>query len=179
MASSSSSQKSDCCPKVCHDKRACVKDCSGHKKCGCVRNSDCDHSKSHHKRGPKVFACDLPCNNCKIMDMLKVDQCCVENSCKPWISHSKVYDPLMAFERCAKPACLHNLAPCDEQCPARQCESSSSSCSSSSSSSVCECVVVKKEKVCKGCSSSSSSSSESSPSRKNARLAPARAEVNP
>lgn len=153
------------CPKVCHDKKACVEKC-GNKKCGCIRNTDCDKVPPHKKRGPKVFTCELPCDPNKVMDMLKEHNDYAIHDCRPWAAKSGTYDPLKAFHRCVKPPCLHNLPPCGENCPVRRCERccESSTCESSSSSSVCECHVNPGHKVCPDCESTTSCTSSTSSS---------------
>lgn len=151
---------SKCCPKVCHDKKQCVKECSG-KKCVCVRNTDCDKKKKDCKKCKGVkYPCDMPCDGRKVIDMLEVHVCVGSNDCRPWCDTSKIYDPLAAFEKCAKPPCLHNLPPCDCACPMKKCHKSCSS-SSSSSSEECECYVVPSRKICEECTDSDSSSKKS------------------
>jgi hypothetical protein len=151
------------CPKICHDKKACVEEC-GCKKCGCVRNTDCDKVNECKERGPRMFPCELPCDPNEVMNTLKVHIAGVEHDCRPWATHSGVYDPLKAFHKCAKPPCLHGLPPCGEACPARCCQGCQPSCTSSSKSSVCECHVNPGYKICPNCKSSSSTTSSTTSS---------------
>lgn len=139
------------CPEICHDEYKCQKKC-GKKKCECVRNTRCDKEKSCKKWGPKKFPCDLPCSNKETIKILKVHVKHNENDCRPWADQATVYDPLAAFEKCAKPPCLHNLPPCDCECPAKKCpKKCEESSSSSSSSEECECHVVPARPLCEDC----------------------------
>lgn len=153
------------CPSIKHDRRECVTDCSGKKECGCVI---ADVSKSEKKkRKTKTFPCDIPCSPDKAIKMLKVRREANDHTydCKPWIDNSVTYDPLKAFEKCAKPPCLANLPPCKGDCLPKNCRRCYSSSSSSSSSSDEEIhIKIPRRKVCptcpkKKCKSSSSSSS--------------------
>lgn len=150
------------CPKLCHDEYKCVEN-GGRKKCACVRNTQCDKQKHHKKSGPKTFPCDLPCSNREVIKALKVRVKHNEHDCRPWADHSTIYDPLAAFEKCAKPPCLHNLPTCDSECPMKKChQKCEESSSSSSSSEECECHVVPARPLCADCTVESSCTSSSS-----------------